>query len=589
MAARVAVALLLLAAGPLPGLDRAAAGTLIVRVLDARTGDPLPGAYVQVGPAPGNPFPGNWGSTGPRGGIMFTHALLVGGQTVTAGADGFSLLTVIRAVADSITIPLSPQTAESGAGMAQVEVAGTIPGLATRSNDGHLDLAIVYPALELSEILGARSSNFSAPPDTVQFPIIGRVVLPGNVSVPGQTEFLVFPFAKPRYRLLLPESRPYRFAAIVGRVPLSSLGGGRPLPMNAMTMREIRVQRPASAPVGGALHFGEALPLDPSLTVSVPEAPPGAEVFVATVADLSGNGSGGSVLLDAKTALRDTLTAFRLSGLNPVSELAGARPFLAAFYADTSAAGLFQAGRIDRTPLALPAHRLLDGFYDLPQLYQDGEVWCWSEVSSPGGAPPPTWSRSTFRLAAARPGDIDVPERLRWEVWVPAQDLSFQLPFLAAEAPGGSLDPGATSGEDQLYWDCWVGDPAGPLQAVLANGYARLTRWSRSTTEAIPPPAAPEEFGLGTRGGMLRFRVLPNPGPAPRDLTWERPLPRGSRVVWSIVGPGGRQIAAGSFVCSGEYTEALVWDGLPVLPTGVYWVRIEADTGAGSIPLVVVR
>ena len=59
------------------------AGALRVVVLDARSRTPLPGAFVQVGPAPGSPFAGNSGATASDGSIAFADPALVGPQTVT--------------------------------------------------------------------------------------------------------------------------------------------------------------------------------------------------------------------------------------------------------------------------------------------------------------------------------------------------------------------------------------------------------------------------------------------------------------------------------------------------------------------------
>lgn len=565
------------------------AGQLRVRVADARSGRPISGAFVQVGEAPGEPFADNWGYAGADGRTAFDDALLVGPQTITAASPGYVVLTVFRAALDSLTLLLHEEVADSALPEPRAEISGTVTGITIQSNDGQLDLGIVYPAVGLSDILSSRVLPFEVPSDTVSFPVVGEIVMPGNVVLPSQTEFYFFNFSKPRYHVLVADSSTYDFWVLSGRLPVESLGSGD-LPLNDIVMRKIGAER--ARPVAGdlVLDLHTDLNLQRSLTVTVPEAPAGAEVFVAAVADLPTSLGGRSLFYDAKTALADTLGSFLLAGRNPIGDLLDAVPYVAGYYADSSGADLFQAGRVDRAPLTLPASRALDRFYLLPRLSQVGDLWQWSDVAVPGLTPDPTWALSTFRLEAVVPGDPGVTPRTLWEVWVPADRREFRLPVLAGGGPGGLPDPGQSPENDRLLWDCWLADPAGEIRQVLADAFGSLTRWSRATIEITPPILDVEEFGLGTLPGRaLRFRLAPNPGPHPRDVLWDGAPDSGQWVSWTVVAPNGRRLSTGRFRASGSARDAGALEDVGRLPTGVYWVRLQSANRFGSIPLVILR
>lgn len=564
------------------------AAMLRVRVTDALTGAPIGGAFVQVGPAPGDPFPANWGATDPTGVITFSDDQLTDPQTVTVAASDFARQSVIGSAVDSIAFWLQPEVTPSSLPEPRAEISGTVSGISTQSNDGRLDVGIVYPAIGLSDILQSRSLPFEVPADTVSFPLIGEVVIPGNVMLPTQTEGLFFTFSKPAYHFFVPDANTYDFLVVAGRLPLTALGGSE-LPLNVTVMREVGAER--AIPVAGdlVLPLNSDLNLQNSLWVQVPEAPDGSEVFTAAVADLPGTDASRSLFFDAKTALADTLSALLLSGFTPAGDLGDAVPYLAGYYADSSAADLFQAGRVDRTPLTLPATRTLGDFFRVPQVSQQGDEWCWTDVTRPGVTPDPTWAISTFRVAAEVPGAAGVTPRSIWEVWAPAGDLSFRLPILAAGAPGGLPDPTQTPEEDQLFWDCWIADPSGSIRDVMQSAFATLTRWSRRTIPVVSPAVVPDLVGFGTLRPALRFVLAPNPGPAPRDVFLESALPVGEILSWSIVSPSGRQLARGSFACAGRGRHADAIQLPMELPTGVFWMRLEGAGRSGSLPLVVIR
>lgn len=588
-ALRSLAVLLLLAtvAAVLPTMGTANAGALFVRVTDAMTGLPISGAFVQVGPAPGDPFPSNSGLADLLGWVTFVDAEIAGPQTVTAAATGYARLTVMHAATDSIALALHPEVAPSSLPSPKAEISGAVTGIGLQTNDGNLDIGVVYPAVRLSDLLSTRLLPFEVPSDTVSFPVVGPVVLPGNVVVPSQTEYVVLNFSKPSYHFFVPDGQTYDFLVVAGRLPLTSLAGSG-LPLNELTMREVGAERNIAVNGNQTRILNSDLNLAHTLTVSAAEAPNGSTVFVTAVADLE-DGSR-SIFFDVKSALRDTLTGFRLSGLNPAGDLIDEVPYLAGYYGDSSAANLYQAGRVDRSVLTLPASRSLGDFYLLPALQQEGDSWRWTDVTRPGITPVPTWAIATFRVEAMTPGDPSVTTRTLWEAWVPAGDLSFRLPVLPVGVPGGLVDSEQTPEADHLLWDQWIADPSGDIERVMANAFGTLTSWSRRTIEVYSPITDVRGSGLGTLAGRgLSFRLVPNPGPGLREIFWDLPPRGGEPVCWSVVSASGRRLASGTFPSSGMVRDSSTFEGTRGLATGVYWIRLEVDQRVASVPLVVIR
>ncbi len=562
--------------------------TLSVRVYDARSGSPMGGAFVQVGQAPGDPFSGNSGSTGPDGKITFSNPLLVGPQTVTAGYTGYSLLTIVESAVDSIALGLTTSIAPTHLPPPKSQVSGTVTGIQVKNNDGNLDVGMVYPAVHLADLLSTGTLPFEVPADTVNFPIIGNVVLPGNIVVPTQTEGFIFVFSKPNYHFYVPSNRTYDFITVAGRLPVTSLTG-QTLPFDAITMRQVGAQR--NVPVTGDLNLTQVcdLNLAHTLNVNVPEAPNGSIVWVGSVAQLPGNGSPTDIFYDAKNALRDTLTTFHMSGLNSTGELSDATPFLAGYYGDSSSANTYQSGRIDRSPLTLPTTRTLGSFFLVPSLTQQGDQFSWTNVARPGVTPNPTWAMATFRVQGAN-GDTSVTASTDWQAWVPAGNLSFRPPVLPSWAPGGLPDPSQIPSNGELVWDLWLADPSGGIQSVMTDPFSSTTTFSRREIQIESPVVDVAEFGLGTLSNRpLKFRVAPNPGRGSRIILWDHPPGAGQPVAWSLWDAGGRRVAYGGFRASGATEERPILAGLETMHSGVYWIRLRAGEQSGAFPVVVSR
>lgn len=557
-------------------------GTLRVHVLDARDGSPLAGAFVQSGPAPGSPFAHNWGNTGPDGSIVFDDPALSGFQTVTAGATGFALLSVMDAAQDSITLSLHPQVASDSIFGPKAQVSGTTTGIQIQNNDGKFDVGLVYPAMRLASLVGQGAAPIEVPPDTVSFPVIGTVVLPGNVVMPSQTEFLFVTFSKPNYHFFVPDHATYDFVVLAARMPVASLAAAS---LDAVTPRRVGVERQIEVNGNRTLTPNCDLALSNALTVTVPEAPPGCDVQALAVADVNEPGGMRTLIYDLKTALADTLDHFTLSGLNPAGDLSTSTPYIAAVYGDSSAADSFQAGVIDRAPLVLPTSRTVGGFFLLPALTANNDRFTWSDVARPGIAPDPTWAVASFRLAPLTPGDGSVTTRTLWQVWTTAGPGSFVLPRLAGGAPGGLVDPSGTPEPDRLIWDELLCDASGVIQDVLEDPFSTATRFSRRSTEiGLPVLAVPIASPSPTR---LGFTVVPNPGRGVSEVSWTRPPAPGEPVRWMLTDATGRRVGTGRYAASGHVRERAPWSSGNGMAPGVYWVRLAVRSGSGAQRLIV--
>lgn len=557
------------------------AGTVAVRVLDGRDGAPLTGAYVQVGEAPGTPFAGNFGLTGADGRIVFSHPSLSPLETVTAAAGGFARQSLIDAVTDSITLRLSREIPSSGVYGPSAEIAGTVTNIGVTNNDGNFDLSFVYPAVRLTDLLRERNLPIDVPADTVNFPVVGPTVLPGNVVMPSQTEFLFFTFSKPNYHFFIRDNAIYDFVALAGRLPIDALSAPPEEILNLLTTREVGVDRQIAVNGNRALTLNSDLNLTQNLTVNVPEAPNGTTLQVASVADLPSPQGLRTLFFDSKGGLADTQDSFLLSGRNPTGDLSDALPYIAGTYADSSNADLFSAGRVDRASLTLPATRTLGDFFLLPDLTQAGASYQWSDVARPGITPDPTWSIGAFRLEPATAADSTVVTRALWEVWAAADAGALVLPTLDPSAPGGLPDVGQSPENDQIVWDHLLADPTGAIQQVLDASLTTATRFSRRkigvtpVTTSVPAPARPE----------LTFRIGPNPVAREISIHWVTAPEAGSDVSWFVTDAAGRRVGHGRFRASGGATERL--GRFDHLAGGVYWLRLSTAEETGLARLVV--
>jgi hypothetical protein len=578
---RIGLGLTAVAAALFSLAPSAGTGTLKITVHDARDRMALTGAWVQVGPFPGVPFSGNSAATNGAGSVFFDDPDLSGPQTVTAAAAGFARLTLIAAAVDSVTLRLQPEIADTTLYGAKAELSGTVSGIAVANNDGNLDIGLVYPSFSIGDVFSGGALPIEAPLDTVTFPLVGEVVLPGNVVLPNQTEGLFFLFSKPNYHFFVPDHRTYDFLCVSGRAPLAALTN--PDPRNSMAMREIGVERQIAVNGNRTLTVNSDIDLTVNLTLTMPEAPVGSEMQVFSLADIAEPLGTQTYFYDSKTGIAGTTTQFLLSGRNPMGDLSTSVPFIAGVYGDSSAADAWGAGRVDRTPLVLPATRTVGAFFNLPDLMQSNDHFAWSDVARPGVTPDPTWAVATFRLSPITPGDSTVTTRTLWEVWTAASSGSFALPHLDPAAPGGIMDAAETPDADQLTWDELVGDPGGPIQQVLDDPYSSATRFSRRTVPISRPVTAVPPEG-GSARAALRF-LAPSPNPFHETTRLRIEVPSEGWLSVRVYDPAGRLVAVlmDGRVAPGPVS--LTWSGAggrgKRAPAGVYFVR--ATTGGQSV------
>src|SRR6185503_5261853 len=285
-----------------------------------------------------------------------------------------------------------------------------------------------------------------------------------------------------------------------------------------------------------------------------------------------------TLLMDLKTSMAQDLDHFTLSGLAPSGDLSNAEPYVAARYHDPAPTPAYESGRVDRAPLVLPATRSVEGFFNVPDLTQNGIQFSWSDVSKPGITTAPTWAIANLRLGS----------RMLWEVWSPAGRGAFSLPSLAPGAPGGL--PDSTWGEDRLVWDQLIVDPTGPIQGVLEDPFATLTRYSRRSMPITPPALLPQLAEATHELQPIRpITLAPQPTRGEVDIVWTRPPAPGDDVRWSLVDVMGRRVNTGHFGAMGTARERAPWSGGLALAPGVYWLDLELGGERQQVRLVVVN
>jgi hypothetical protein len=571
----------------------ASAETIQVTVVDARDHAPIGGAFVMVGPAKGIPFAGNTGFASPAGIITFTIAGLAGPQTVTAGAAGFAYSAVIASAVGTVTLPLYPSVAQTGIYGPKARVTGQVTGIGTVSNDGKLDIAMVLPAISIDAALGG-SLPIEVPPDTTTFPVIGEVVLPGNVTVPTQTEYFILQFSKPDYKMDLPAQTTQSMYAITARIAIADLinfpSGGDPTGLlKRAEIREFGIERNRPVGNGATIPINADIDLRTQLTVGVVGAPNGSDITVLSLGSLPLPGGGEEIVgYDTDFALADTLGAFLLASSVPSGDIGDIANLVAGIYQDSSAYAAFSSGRIDRTHFTLPATRSLADFYAPPELTRQGARLFWDDVHT-GSEPAPTWSLHSISAGPLSPTDSTVATTLLWRIIAPAAAGEFALPSLPAEAPGfpaGLVDVDSTPEADRLIWSAWIANPSGDLTDVLVNPMDGVTHFSsRDVTLDLRPAGIADAAPARERTGI---HLRPNPAHGPVGIRFDSPSMRAVRI--EILDPSGRRIAS---LDAAPGSAGATWDGRDALgrivPPGMYLIRSLDPAGGAARKVFITR
>ncbi len=567
--ARFGIGLGVMAALGLP----ATAETLVVHVRDGQTGMPLGGAFVMVGPFAGHPFAGNVAWTDAGGTVVFEDEILAAPQTVTAGAEGFGFTTVCERAIGEITLPLFPAVLDATMGGTATHVEGVVNNIATVNNDGRFDVALIMPALSVSDYALQDMLPYASQLETVEFPVIGPVQIPSNTYMPDQIELVFIHFSKSPYRIDVPGGRATTFFSVSARVAMSDLVGGTAL-SNAV-VREVGVERDVY--VGGplTLNINSDFDLSQSLTVEFEHVDDGNKVQCGSAALFMAGGRELGIGFDTRFGLVDTVSSFVLSTRAPGGDLSDTYNVAVGTFMDSSAALQYSVGIIDRSGFTPPYTATLDSWMRVPTLHAARRTFSWSDPTTPGLSPSPNWTRTNLGLRAITPLDSTVTQTVNWRIYTAAEPRAFYLPVLPDEAPGppgGLPDPEDTFAADQLYWSFVATNSPGGLQQIIDDFLQGATHWS-GTWVSIDTWFADVAEGELPGAEGIGLRAACNPSEGEVRLTW----------AGRSDGQGLIELRAADGRIVGRYPVALHagewrWRGGTddgPLPAGVYWATLR--------------
>lgn len=500
------LALLALTGGP----ATAQPAILDVYVIDGQTGEMVPSAFVMVGRWADEPFMNNYGWTNAAGWIRFVADALVLPQTVTAGADGYGRTTLCDAALGSITLPLYPVLPDSTMANRRARVTGTVDNISVANNDGNLDVALIMPATPVSSYALQDRVPFIVWTETVNFPLIGWVEMPSNTYMPLQYEFGLIPLSKSPYALDVPSGGAMTFYSIAARIPIADLIGGS---IANAVVREIGVERDVAVPGPMTLDIDSDLSFTQSVTIVLEDVPDGALVQAISAAFLSVGGIDYAVGYDTKGDLLVRDATYTLAGRNPSGDLADAVNAAIGTFSDSSAAAAYSAGIIDRAGFTVPHTATFNTWMQIPELSQQQRIFTWSDPTSPGLSPSPTWTRSNLGLRAVDPSDSMYAMTVHWRIYAPAEPGNFELPALPDVAPGpagGLPDPDGTPEADQLYWLLVAANANADAQLAVNDFVHGATHWTSRWAPIEPLSASAPADPIRTPPALLTTALLPN-------------------------------------------------------------------------------
>ncbi len=572
----------------------ARADILTVHVEDGQNGQLLEGAFVMVGLMAGTPFQGNFGWTDASGTIEFDDPSLGDPQTVTAAMEGFAHTTLYEAALNEITLPLYPPVVDSTMGGTITRVEGDVLNISTTSNDGNFDIALIIPAIAISDFVLMDRLPFSCGMEMVDFPIIGEIEMPENSYMPDQIEFLFYHFEKSPYRIDVPGLRETTFSSVSGRISIEALLSGAGL--DDVEIREVGVERDVyvGAPMG--LDIDSDLTLSPSLTVVFEGVPEGSDILIASGALIPSGGGEAVVTYDIRGASIDSASTFQMATRPPGGDLSDAVNVALGGYTDSSSARTFGSGILDRDGFQPPHTVVLDSWMNPPDLEQSGRDLSWSDPTQPGVSPSPTWTRSALGLRPLDPENDELPVSVTWRVYARAEPRNLTMPVLPAEAPGppgGLPDPEQTPEEDQLYWALWAANPPDDAQMAVRSFLEGATHWTTRWTAlefyyADAPGGSEAGYGPAEVRACI-LRAFPNPGGDAILLSWNSSL--GGTGLLQIVGVNGRLILRREVELP---RSTLRWDGRCAagdrVPAGIYWATLQCcGSVLDRVPIVWMR
>ncbi len=442
------------------------AGTLTVRVVDARTAAPIPGAFVMTGSAEGVPFAGNVRITDTTGTAVFTHASLTGAIDVTAGAAGYGYATIFDLPADALVLPLRPiappSTALIGDDFAGIEINNGFLCL----GDGNLDFGVAVPAIPVERAISEGALTAFSPTEGAFITPQGVVPVFDNLFAPRQCEAGAF-FEKLSWHLRV-ETGPLTLFGLTMRVPLSALASANDFldVIRASTFREMDILRNRVVTTSSnAFDLNADLALSPNLTVQIGNGRPATSVLAAAAGRI--RNSGGEELL-----ITTGLDGFDPDLHGPSATLTlETRPAIGELPDLIPGAFVTQSGDLPpigvrgsttavvRSGFTPPATLSFTSFYDIVTLASpDDTTFSWTDVIVPTS--PAVVDLNVGRLIHVTrvpnpddPNDTILDRRTFWTLHSPGVRHTITLPALPSAAVVSIPDPDATPAPDRLELD----------------------------------------------------------------------------------------------------------------------------------------
>ena len=496
---------------------------VVVAGSDNGSGEPLPisGAFVMVGPRKGVPFASNTGQTDGNGEIEFTHSSLAGPQTVTAGASGYQLHSILNVNASSVQIPLAPKERTE----TTYSVTGGLTGFTGTDCDNWLQAAGVIPVFSLDKILSFDFTELLSEKQAIILPDpVGTIYLPGNLVIPEQKEAPGYStficqagganIQKNEYQLSLTTGKTHDLFAYGVEVDIDTLldpnfdltgifDGDYDLsivrPLSLGLLRDVDVNGNMEN-----VNIPTETPLVPSLTVNTDHSPAQSLLFILSLGEINGDiglapGAGDLVLFDfaqetggAATQTAGTGTVAVQAPFDDVRFLSAA---VAVAPADAPEPGI--TGQVNRSDYAPDATIDISTFLKPVQLDEvAGNRFSFSNTVQPGISPNPDLNMAVISLVTTVPDtspgaaegattdEIDI----LWTLVFPGEDRFFELPILPPEAPETLPFPEETEDDDQLVWAQTVFamtlDPAFDFNAFEMSAFKEtVTHISANTLE----------------------------------------------------------------------------------------------------------
>ncbi|MCA9758635.1 MAG: hypothetical protein KDA27_22755 [Candidatus Eisenbacteria bacterium] len=554
----------------------ASAVPLTVRVVDAHTEAAVSGAWVMVGEAEDVPFAGNIGTTDGTGAITFDDPVLSSPQTVTIGANGYSFTTLYQAAQGDVTLRLFPTELDPSFGGTLDTISGEVDNVGIVNNDGNVDVSIVLPGVTTETLAFFDPDPFLFGLELVSFPIVGDVLLPENVYITRQIELVFLVFEKTPYTIDVPGNRSTNFIAVSARAAIDELASDPDL--SALEIREFGVERNVALGTGTqTLDVNSDINLDSDgITTNFVGVPAGAGLRIVSAA-LVGTGSDEEILGFATiTPNINDGTSWSVAGTNPTGDISDADIVVSGVYQDSSSAGAFAAGILQRGPITVPASVDFDSWMLIPNLSQSGTTLQWSDPTDPGVSPSPTWTRSTLGLRPIDPNDGSVTPTDEWRIYAPASLGSVVLPTLPGSAPGSLSDPDQTPEADELAWSFTAANGSNDPNDILVNFMTEATHWTQTWIPVSLATTSVPGNETVSNGLDIGLRIAPSPTDGRAEISWSMPNDRPLGV--QIVSTDGRTLRTWTGVSG---SQGLVWDGRDLrdqeVPAGVYWVVARSE------------